>query len=141
MTADRLDATAGSIALCGVKPAVESSVVSRLRKAGVIILGTTNMSEWANFRGLDVSAGWSPRGGQTMGIFKPDTSPGGSSSGSAVSTALALSVAALGTEVRIHLDFTSMPDFQLIYPRKRRSVASWIQPSGTTSWDSSQLGA
>lgn len=96
-----LDVSAGSFALLGAKPVNESSVVEKLRKAGVVILGKTNLSEWANFRGLDVSAGWSPRGGQTLGTYYPDSSPSGSSSGSAVAAALGLSMAALGTEVRL----------------------------------------
>lgn len=98
-TEDDLDVSGGSYALLGAKPANESSVVRRLRDAGAIILGKTNLSEWANFRGLDISSGWSPRGGQALGIYRPGTSPGGSSSGSAIAAALGLSTAALGTEV------------------------------------------
>lgn len=67
------------------------------------------MSEWANFRGLDISARWSPRGGQTLGVYYPDSSPSGSSSGSAVAVALGLSVAALGTEVRLLLSLLTAP--------------------------------
>ncbi|KAK0643983.1 amidase signature domain-containing protein [Cercophora newfieldiana] len=93
-----LDVLAGSFALLGARPINESSVIEKLREAGVVILGKTNMSEWANFRGLEVSSGWSPRGGQTLGVYYPDSSPSGSSSGSAVAVALGLSVAALGTE-------------------------------------------
>jgi amidase len=96
-----LDASAGSYAFLGSKPATESSLISKLREAGVIILGKTNMSEWANFRGLNISAGWSPRGGQTIGTYYPNASPSGSSSGSAVAVALGLSTAALGTEVQL----------------------------------------
>jgi len=95
----RLDVPAGSYAFLGSKPARESSVISRLQAAGVVILGKTNLSEWANFRGLDTPDGWSPRGGQTLGIYHPNSSASGSSAGSAVATALGLSVAALGTEV------------------------------------------
>lgn len=95
-----LDVSAGSFALLGAKPANESSVIEKLREAGVVILGKTNLSEWANFRGLDISAGWSPRGGQTQGVYYPGSSPAGSSSGSAVAAALGLCAAALGTEVR-----------------------------------------
>jgi amidase len=98
-TSDKLDVSAGSYAFLGAKPRIESSLISRLRSAGAIILGKTNLSEWANFRGLSVSNGWSPRGGQTMGIFSPNSTPAGSSSGSAVAVALGLSTAALGTEV------------------------------------------
>lgn len=99
-TKDKLDASAGSYVLLGAKPAVESSLISKLRQAGVIILGKTNLSEWANFRGLNISAGWSPRGGQTLGAYYPNTRSDGSSSGSAVAAALGLCGAALGTEVR-----------------------------------------
>ncbi|KAI1408046.1 putative amidase [Hypoxylon sp. FL1857] len=98
VTADKLDASAGSYALLGAKPATESSVISKLRDAGVLILGKTNLSEWGNFRGLNISSGWSPRGGQTLGIYYPNSTPEGSSSGSAVATALGLCTAALGTE-------------------------------------------
>ncbi|KAI0867324.1 amidase signature enzyme [Hypoxylon argillaceum] len=97
-TKDNLDVSAGSYALLGAKPIVESSVVSTLRAAGALILGKTNLSEWGNFRGLNVSAGWSPRGGQTLGAYYPNSTPEGSSSGSAVAVALGLSAAAIGTE-------------------------------------------
>ncbi|KAK0110115.1 hypothetical protein ONS95_002770 [Cadophora gregata] len=97
-TKDKLHASAGSFALLGAKPATESSVISKLREAGVVILGKTNLSEWANFRGLNISAGWSPRGGQTLGAYHPNTRSDGSSSGSAVAAALGLCGAALGTE-------------------------------------------
>ncbi|KAI1418797.1 amidase signature domain-containing protein [Xylaria sp. FL1777] len=98
-TKDKLDVSAGSYVLLGAKPVVESSVVSNLRAAGALILGKTNLSEWGNFRGLNVSAGWSPRGGQTLGAYYPNSTPEGSSSGSAVAIALGLSAAAIGTEV------------------------------------------
>ena len=98
-TKDKLDTSAGSHALLGSKPITESSLVSRLRAAGVVILGKTNLSEWANFRGLNISAGWSPRGGQTLGAYCENSISDGSSSGSAVAAALGLCTAALGTEV------------------------------------------
>ncbi|KAK3332679.1 glutamyl-tRNA amidotransferase subunit A [Cercophora scortea] len=97
-TKDKLDVSAGSYALLGAKPAVESSVIAKLRAAGVVVLGTTNMSEWANFRGLHVSSGWSARGGQTLGAYYPNQNPSGSSSGTAVAAALGLCTAAIGTE-------------------------------------------
>jgi amidase len=93
--------SAGSYALLGSKPATESSLISRLRVAGVVVLGKTNLSEWANFRGLNISDGWSPRGGQTLGTYYPNSISDGSSSGSAVATALGLCAAALGTEVSV----------------------------------------
>jgi amidase len=104
-TNDRLDVSAGSYALLGAKPANESSTISKLREAGVVILGKANLSEWANFRGLEISSGWSPRGGQTLGTYYPNSSPAGSSSGSAVATTLGLSTAAIGTEVKAALIF------------------------------------
>ena len=100
-TKDKLDVSAGSYALLGAKPVTESSLITKLRDAGVLILGKTNLSEWANFRGLNVSSGWSPRGGQTLGTYYPNSKPDGSSSESAVATALGLCTAALGTEVRL----------------------------------------
>jgi Asp-tRNA(Asn)/Glu-tRNA(Gln) amidotransferase A subunit family amidase len=99
-TEDKLDVSAGSYALLGAKPAREASVIAKLRDAGVLILGKSNLSEWANFRGLNISSGWSPRGGQTLGAYHPNSQPEGSSSGSAVAAALGLSTAAIGTEVK-----------------------------------------
>jgi len=98
-TRDELDVSAGSYALLGAKPATESSVISKLRQAGALVLGKANLSEWANFRGLNISAGWSPRGGQTFGTYYPNSKSEGSSSGPAVGAALGLCTAALGTEV------------------------------------------
>ena len=106
---EKLDVSAGSFALLGAKPADEASVIEKLREAGVVILGKSNLSEWANFRGLDISSGWSPRGGQTMGAFYPESSPAGSSSGSAVAVALGLAAAALGTEVIVYPISSSPP--------------------------------
>ncbi|OQD62184.1 hypothetical protein PENPOL_c004G05322 [Penicillium polonicum] len=98
VTDDHMEASAGSFALLGAKPAGECSTITRLRRAGAVILGKTNLSEWANFRAVNSSSGWSPRGGQTMGAYYPNSQPSGSSSGSAVAAALGLSFAALGTE-------------------------------------------
>lgn len=106
-----MEATAGSLALLGAKPSGECSTVARLRHAGAVILGKANLSEWANFRSVNFSSGWSPRAGQTMGAYIPNSDPSGSSSGSAVATALGLCFAALGTEVRrwpFHLDLFSL---------------------------------
>ena len=99
VTADKLEATAGSHALLGGKLPKEASVISRLRKAGAIILGKTNLSEWANFRSAMSSNGWSARGGQTMGTYYPGSDPSGSSSGSGVAASLGLCVITLGSEV------------------------------------------
>lgn len=97
-TADRMETTAGSLALVGVKPVSDAHIVSRLREAGAVILGKTNLSEWANFRGSNSTSGWSGRGGQTRHPYALDRNPSGSSSGSAVAVAANLCVAAIGTE-------------------------------------------
>lgn len=97
-TADRMETTAGSLALVGRKPTRDAHVVARLRAAGAVLLGKTNLSEWANFRGERSVSGWSGRGGQTLNPHVLDRSPSGSSSGSAVAVAADLCVAAIGTE-------------------------------------------
>jgi amidase len=97
-TADKMQTTAGSLALLGLKPPRDAHLVTRLRDAGAVILGKTNPSEWANFRGERSVSGWSGRGGQTLNPYVLDRSPLGSSSGSAVAVAANLCVAAIGTE-------------------------------------------
>lgn len=97
-TADRMTTTAGSLALAGSIPPQDSFVASRLREAGVVILGKTNLSEWANFRSTHSSSGWSSRGGQTRNPYALDRNPCGSSSGSAVAVAANLCAVAIGTE-------------------------------------------
>jgi len=97
-TADGMQTTAGSLALVGAKPPRDAGLVVRLRAAGAVILGKTNLSEWANFRGLRSVSGWSGRGGQTHNPYVLDRSPLGSSSGSAVAVAANLCAAAVGTE-------------------------------------------
>lgn len=101
VTHELLEATAGSLALLGAKPARESPVATKLRAAGCVILGTTNCSEWANFRSLPSDNGWSARGGQTYGAYHDRQDPGGSSSGSGVAVDMGYCVLAVGTEVRI----------------------------------------
>ncbi len=97
-TADRLMTTAGSLALAGVTPPTDAFIVGRLRQAGVVILGKTNLSEWANFRSTHSTSGWSGRGGQTKNPYALDRNPSGSSSGSGSAVAANLAAAAIGTE-------------------------------------------
>src|ERR1700730_2131991 len=92
-TADRMMTTAGSLALAGTKPPKDAFIVERLREAGVVILGKTNLSEWANFRSTHSSSGWSGRGGQTRNPYALDRSPSGSSSGSGAAIAANLAAA------------------------------------------------
>lgn len=97
-TDDKMNNTAGSFSLLGAKVPRDSTIAANLRKAGAIILGKTNLSQWANFRSSNSSNGWSAYGGQTYGAYYPDQDPSGSSSGSGVSSSLGLALAALGTE-------------------------------------------
>lgn len=97
-TAGRMTTTAGSLALAGWIPPRDASLVEKLRRAGVVILGKANMSEWANFRSSRSSSGWSARGGQGKNPYALDRTPSGSSSGSAGSVAANYCVAAVGTE-------------------------------------------
>ena len=97
-TADKMGNTAGSYALVGAKVSEESTVAAKLRDAGAIILGKTNLGEWAQYRSLNTTSGWSAVGGQSYGPHWPQMDPYGSSTGSAVGTAVGLAFAALGTE-------------------------------------------
>ncbi len=98
-TADRMKTTAGSLALAEAPPPKEDAfVVKQLRAAGAVLLGKTNLSEWANFRSTRSSSGWSGRGGQTRNPYALDRSPSGSSSGSGVAAAASLCAVAVGTE-------------------------------------------
>ena len=97
-THDRMMTTAGSLALVGAKPARDAFVAQRLREEGAVILGKTNLSEWANFRSTKSSSGWSARGGQTKNPYALDRNPCGSSSGSGAAVAASLCAAAIGTE-------------------------------------------
>ena len=93
-----LPTTAGSLALAGNITNRDATLAARLRAAGAIILGKTNLSEWANMRGSRSVSGWSATGGQTRNPYAPDRSPCGSSSGSAVAVAASFAAAAIGTE-------------------------------------------
>src|SRR5712671_5448340 len=97
-THDRMTTTAGSLALGGSIPLQDSSVARKLRAAGAVILGKTNLSEWANFRSSHSSSGWSGRGGQTKNPYVLDRNPCGSSSGTGAGVAANLSAIGIGTE-------------------------------------------
>ncbi|MEZ4675368.1 MAG: amidase [Caldilineaceae bacterium] len=97
-TADKMMTTAGSLALAGNYAAQDAFVTQKLREAGAIILGKTNLSEWANFRSTRSSSGWSSRGGRTRNPYALDRNPSGSSSGSGVAAAANFCAAAIGTE-------------------------------------------
>ena len=97
-TNDRMQTTAGSLALEGHIAEKDAFVVKQLRKAGALILGKTNLSEWANFRGKPSVSGWSSRGGLTRNPYALDRSACGSSSGSGAAVAANLCAAAVGTE-------------------------------------------
>ncbi len=97
-TADRMQTTAGSLALMGSRPVKDSFVAERLRQAGAVILGKTNLSEWANIRSSHSVSGWSGRGGLTRNPYALDRNPCGSSSGSGAAVAASLCALAVGTE-------------------------------------------
>ncbi len=97
-TADSMQTTAGSLALQGHYAGQDAFLVRQLRRAGALLLGKTNLSEWANFRSTRSSSGWSSRGGQCRNPYALDRTPCGSSSGSAVAVAANFCAAAVGTE-------------------------------------------
>ena len=98
-TADKMKTTAGSLALMDAPtPKEDAFIVKKLREAGAVILGKTNLSEWANYRSNSSSSGWSGRGGQTRNPYVLDRSPCGSSSGSGSATAANLTAVSVGTE-------------------------------------------
>jgi amidase len=117
-TADRMMTTAGSLALQGSIAPEDAWVTHRLREAGAILLGKTNLSEWANFRSTHSSSGWSSRGGQTRNPYALDRNPCGSSSGSAVAVAANLCPVSIGTET----------DGSLICPAQANSIVT-IKPT------------
>ncbi|MCB8920449.1 MAG: amidase [Ardenticatenaceae bacterium] len=97
-TADQMQTTAGSLALAGSTPRQDAYIVQTLHAAGAIIIGKTNLSEWANFRSTRSTSGWSSRGGQTRNPYALDRNPCGSSSGSGTAVSANLCAAAIGTE-------------------------------------------
>jgi amidase len=97
-TADKMQTTAGSLAMVGNIASKDAFIVKKLREAGAIIIGKTNLSEWANFRSTQSSSGWSSRGGQTKNPYFLDHNPCGSSAGSGAAVSANLCVVAVGTE-------------------------------------------
>ncbi len=122
-TADRMLTCAGSLALVGSRPPRDAFVAQRLREAGAVLLGKTNLTEWANFRSLHASSGWSGRGGQCRNPYALDRSPSGSSSGSAAAVAANLAAAAVGTET----------DGSIVCPSAASSVVGIKPTVGLTS--------
>jgi amidase len=106
-TADKMHTSAGSLALADNLAPYDAHVVTRLREAGAIILAKTNMTEFANFMGENMPAGYSSRGGQVLSPYNRDCTPSGSSTGSAVAVAANLCKAALGTENFGSINFPS----------------------------------
>jgi amidase len=117
-TRDRMQTAAGSLALVGEPAPLDSTVAARLRRAGAVILGKANLSEWANFRSDHSSSGWSARGGQCRNPYVLDRNPCGSSSGSAAAVSANLCAAALGTET----------DGSIVCPSSANGVAG-IKPT------------
>ncbi len=117
-TADRMMTTAGSLALVGSKPPKDSFVAQKLRAAGAVILGKTNLSEWANIRSNHSTSGWSGRGGLTKNPYALDRNPCGSSSGSGAGVSANLCAGAIGTET----------DGSIVCPSSANGVAG-IKPT------------
>ncbi len=124
-TADRMATTAGSLALAGLHAQRDAHIVTRLRAAGAVILGKTNLSEWANFRSTRSSSGWSSRGGQTKNAYALTRTPSGSSSGSGVAVAAGLCVFAVGTET----------DGSIVSPASRSGLVGFKPTLGRVSRD------
>jgi amidase len=122
-TGDKMQTTAGSLALVGAPAPQDSTVAKKLRDAGAVILGKTNLSEWANFRGFNSSSGWSGQGGQNNLPYVLDRNPCGSSSGSAASVSANLCTAGLGTET----------DGSIVCPANHNAVVGIKPTVGLTS--------
>ena len=97
-TGDKMQTTAGSLALLGNIASTDAFVIKKIREAGAVLIGKTNLSEWANFRSTSSCSGWSSKGGQTKNPYILDHNPCGSSAGSGVAVASNLCVVAIGTE-------------------------------------------
>ncbi|RII05183.1 hypothetical protein CUC08_Gglean010276 [Alternaria sp. MG1] len=122
-TDDEMNNTAGSWSLMGAKVPRDSTIAAKLREAGAIILGKTNLSQWANYRSSNSSNGWSARGGQTYGAYYPGQDPSGSSSGSGVAASLGLAFGTLGSET----------DGSIISPSQLNNVVGIKPTVGLTS--------
>ncbi|KAJ7203382.1 amidase signature enzyme [Mycena pura] len=122
VVSEGMNTTAGSFSLLKSIVPEDAGVVKRLRKAGAIILGKANMSEWANFRG-NTASGWSARGGQTTCAYFPKGDPSGSSSGSGVATSIGLTAVSLGTET----------DGSIVSPTSNNNLAGIKPTVGLTS--------
>lgn len=117
-----MNTTSGSFALLGSTPPRDATVSAKLRAAGAVLLGQANLSEWAAFRGV-VPAGFSGRGGQSTCPYFPLADPTGSSSGSAIASAIGLAAAALGTET----------DGSIVLPSSRQNLVGIKPTVGLTS--------
>jgi amidase len=122
-TGDRMQTTAGSLALVGTPPAQDSTVAANLRRAGAVILGKTNLSEWANFRGFNSTSGWSGVGGLTHNPYVLDRNACGSSSGSGAAASASFAAASLGTET----------DGSIVCPANENGVVGIKPTVGLTS--------
>ena len=122
-TADKMQTAAGSLALVGMPALEDSTVAAKLRAAGAVIMGKTNLSEWANFRGSPSTSGWSGRGGQCNNPYIIDTNPCGSSSGSAAAVSSNFTAGALGTET----------DGSIVCPANNNGVVGIKTTLGLTS--------
>ena len=124
-TMDAMQTTAGSLALVGAKAPRDAFIVTRLRDAGAVILGKTNLSEWANFRSTRSTSGWSSRGGLTRNPYALDRNASGSSSGSGVAIAASLAAVAVGTET----------DGSIISPAQANGIVGFKPTLGLISRD------
>jgi amidase len=122
-TADRMQTSAGSFALVGEPAQLDSTVAHNLRAGGAVILGKTNLSEWANFRSFESTSGWSGRGGQTNNPYGLDRNPCGSSSGSAAAASGNFTAVSLGSET----------DGSIVCPGNANGVAAIKPTVGLTS--------
>jgi amidase len=122
-TRDKTETTAGSLALLGAEVPRDAFVIRQLRRAGAVILGKTNLSEWANFRSTQSSSGWSGRAGQCLSPYVLDRNPCGSSSGSGTAAAANLAAGTLGTET----------DGSIVCPSSHNSLCGIKPTLGLTS--------